>query len=671
MTKPLWCSGYPNLRPRLDQESPLRHYPEAAAEQAAFHAPQPATVANDDMTSHDVREVLDLPADGAGPRPTKKQRTAAPRPNLKGLAREVQNLGGDNPIAIVPEISSFKKRRFGSRKPAAKWEMRPFRNSARQDETLMLRHWRRKDENQAPRRAEQANGEDGENKMETDQKTEEIEDSSFAKFNVKIHIPEYSDDQYASSLTSDTWTKEETDYLLETVRNFDLRWELIWDRYGYEPKTTTDGAGGDGGEDTSTAVVQARKARTMEELKARYYEVAARMMAVTKPVQYMNADEFSLHQMMTAFDPVAEGRRKKFAENQLGRSKEEAREEESLLIEVKRIMARQEKFNYERRELYNRLDYPNTETTQDLSTFKTSNGLQNLLQTLMNVDKSKKRKSLMGTDGQNTPASAGPSAHPGSTPVADPRRESVALSTTSGHRDSISAADGRPERPTKKGSIAQTAERRKLTEQEEQIYGVTTIAERLSSGPTFRYERINKILTTKSNAQHQRITNTLTELDVPARLNMPTKDVVEQMERLLNNVQTLLDLRKISDKLDGEIKLEQAKKAERDKLHAPAQAANKPAQDSLEPSAVDAEVAVNAALTMGGGAIGTTSSAAEVADDAQPDSMNVDQSGDKTADVKQEAVEEKAPRPASSGGHKRSASELSAVSDQSAKRQKK
>ncbi|KAH6652804.1 SWR1-complex protein 4 [Truncatella angustata] len=592
------------------------------------------------MTSHDVREVLNLPNDGAAPRPTKKQRTTAPRPNLKGLAREVQNLGGDNPIAIVPAISSFKKRRFGTRKPAAKWEMRPFRNSARQDGTLILSHWRRKDEIQPPSRPE-PNPQHGQDEMETDQKEEEeLEDSSFAKFNVKVHIPEYSDDQYNSSLVSNSWTKEETDYLLETVRDFDLRWEIIWDRYDYQPKSTEPANGHESGH-ASTAVVQAKRPRTMEELKSRYYEVAARMMTVTKPVQYMNADEIALHKIMTSFDPAAEGRRKIFAENQLGRSKEEAREEESLLIEVKRIVARQDKFNLERRELYNRLDYPQTETTQDLSVFKTSAGLNTLFQNLMNVDKSKKRKSIMGTDGQNTPVSAGPSAHPGSTPAADPRRESIALSTTSGHRDSISAADGRPERPTKKGAIAQPQERRKLTEQEEQIYGVVTTVDRLSSGPTFRYEKINKILTTKSNAQHQRITNTLAELDVPSRLNMPTKDVVDQMERLLNNVQTLLDLRKISDKLDGEIKVEQAKKAERDKTNPPTQPKSKTAGEDTA----------------------ATSAAAASGDAGEAE--------EKAAEVKRESAEDKAPRPTSSGGRKRSASEISGVSDQSSKRQKK
>src|ERR1035438_10502872 len=99
------------------------------------------------MTSHDVRDMLDLPGEAA-PRPAKKQKLSAPRPVLKGLAREVQNLGGDNPIAIVPEATVFKKRRFGARKPAAKWEQRPFTNSARgiDKATFTLRHWRRKED---------------------------------------------------------------------------------------------------------------------------------------------------------------------------------------------------------------------------------------------------------------------------------------------------------------------------------------------------------------------------------------------------------------------------------------------------------------------------------------------------------------------------------------------
>ncbi|KAI1105093.1 hypothetical protein F4804DRAFT_305107 [Jackrogersella minutella] len=607
------------------------------------------------MASHDVRDMLNLPLDG-GSRPAKKQKIGGLRPSLKGLAREVQNLGGDNPIAIVPELSTFKKRRFQSRKPAARWELLPFRNSARDDQSLHLRHWRKQTEDQA--RPQEGQG--GENGTDEKAKSEQLEDSGFAKFNVQVDIPQYSDDQYNTNLKSEEWTKDETDYLFDLVRHFDLRWPLIWDRYEYQPKPSDEVMNGDGEDENdetkpNTAVIQASKARTLEDLKARYYEVAAKMMAVQKPVQYMTQAEFALHEVMANFNPISEAQRKKFAADTLSRSPDEAREEEMLIIEVRRILARQEKLNQERRELYSRLDYPSQD--QDISAFKSSNGLQTLLQNLMNVDKTKKRRSLMEANAANTPASAHPSAHPSnhpaSTPMSETRRESIAASSI-GHRDSIGGGE-RPERPTKKGA---QPERKKLTEQEEQIYGVSH-HDRLPSGPTFRYERINKILTTKSNAQHQRITNTLAELDIPSRLNMPTRAVVEEMEKLLSSIGTLLDLRKTNDKVDAEIRLERAKKAEREKalgISHPKEGAKAGASGGGEK--------VN-----GDGVNGTTNGQKE----KEAHATNGTTNGNKGADgvEKQTSSENKGGRPGSSGGHKRSASVLSGISDKSAKRQKK
>lgn len=669
------------------------------------------------MASNDVREMLNLPADGVGSRPTKKQKGGAPRPNLKGLAREVQSLGGDNPIAIVPEISSFKKRRFGSRKHTAKWEMRPFRNTARDDGSLVLKHWRRKTDGPPPSSATQPPHQDGQSKggegMDMDEGAatpQELEDSSFAKFNVKVDVPQYSDDQYNSTLATYDWTKDETDYLVQTVREYDLRWPLIWDRYEYQPKPPA--SQGEGATDPSTAMVPAPRARSMEDLKARYYDVAAKMMAVQKPVQYMNQAEFALHETMGNFNAADETRRKKFAEALLGRSKEEAREEESLLLEVRRILARTEKFNQERRELYSRLDYPQTETTQDLSTFKTSNGLQTLLQNLMTADKSKKRKSLMASDGQNTPASAGPSANPSSTPTTETRRESVAASAN-GHRDSVASTDPRPEKPSKKGvANNQQPERRKLTEQEEMIYGVST-HDRLPSGPTFRYEKINKILTQKSNAQHARITNTLAELDVPPRLTMPTKAVVDHMERLLLHINTLLDLKKIGDKYDTEIRMEQAKKVEKDKIRAASKAlkegeaakeekqkdedrdkatvakeeaklsTNYATSSSTDPPA-SANASASAPVTATATAIADAALAENSANDtqSQTEKPSTNGEGDKPvkpadsveagepAEAKDAAVKEEGSEE-DKGRQKRSASVLSTASDKNPKRQKK
>ncbi|KAG8428048.1 swr complex subunit [Metarhizium acridum] len=460
------------------------------------------------MTSSDVRDVLNLGDSSSGPRPSKKQKTGPPKPNLKGLAREVLNLGGDNPVSIIPAKNQFKKRRLGGRKPAARWELREFRNSGRDDRSLILRHWRRVDTKdltassgerqqqletqlqdgaQSQTRGQEQNGEKKESEAERD-----IEDSAFAKFNVKIQVPQYSQDQYQVSLQNEDWTKEETDYLMDMASDFDLRWPLIWDRYEYQPPATNGATDADG--DESKAIVPATRPRSMEDLKARYYEVAAKMMAAQKPVQYMTQQEYALHETMAHFNPKQEKLRKEFAMNSMSRSKEEAREEESLLLEIKRIMARNERFNEERRELYNRLDYPRAET--DINPFKSSAGLQTLLQNLMSTDKSKKRKSIMGTD---SPAATGPGAAGAAQNAAGPesgKRESAAASNAA-TREST-AATSTPTAANKKAQQQQerqqqqAPERRKLNSQEEAVYGVTH-HDRLGSGPTFRTEKINKL----------------------------------------------------------------------------------------------------------------------------------------------------------------------------------
>lgn len=147
------------------------------------------------MSSLDVRDVLNLPQDGvgsssAGGRPSKKQKTdasaaagMASRPNLKGLAREVQSLGGSNPIAIVPQmISNFKKKRGVSRKPAAHWELQAFRNSARGDNgSLVLHHWRRQPDTPTTEHPSETTA--------TPDLEMPIEDSAFSRYNVKSRRP--------------------------------------------------------------------------------------------------------------------------------------------------------------------------------------------------------------------------------------------------------------------------------------------------------------------------------------------------------------------------------------------------------------------------------------------------------------------------------------------------
>jgi DNA methyltransferase 1-associated protein 1 len=557
------------------------------------------------MTSHDVRDMLDLPGDG--PRPAKKQKIAAPRPVLKGLAREVQNLSGDNPIAIVPEVTVFKKRRFGNRKPAAKWELRAFKNSARNEDSLTLRHWRRKADIPPAPLVEEGNGE-----QSAPLPVAEVEDSTFAKYNVRVQTPKYDDEQYNTKLRSEEWSRDETDYLMKLVQEYDLRWPVIWDRYEYEPPAPQMEV--DAGEG---AIVPVPKVRTLEDMKARYYFIAAAMMKVNKPPELMNAAEFNLLELMQHFNPAQEAARKKFAEAAFYRTKEEAREEESLLLELKRILARSEKLSEERRELYARLEAPLSHG--NIGVYTSSQGLQQLLQQLMTADKTKKRRSLMGSDGVSP---AGPSGlqQQGSFD----RRDST-------NRESISGPSG--VNNNKKGPSQGISERRQLTAEEEKMYGVKHIDRITSSGPAFRHEKISKPITSKSSIQQQKIANVLTELRISQRLRMPTEEVGKQFEILLQNINALLDQRKLADKLTGEINVAKAVKAEREKKERAERGEPRPGDEDGE---AEAEI------------------------------------GDGEIKV-EDGVREKSAAPSIRAGsvHKRSASVLSGVSDKSTKRQKK
>ena len=552
------------------------------------------------MSSHDVRDMLDLPGDA--PRPTKKQKITAPRPVLKGLAREVQNLSGDNPIAIVPEVTVFKKRRFATRKPAAKWELKSFKNSARNEDSLTLRHWRRKTE-APPVPVNNADGEQSE-----PQPVPDIEDSTFAKYNVRVQTPKYDDEQYNTKLRNEDWSREETDYLMDLVQEYDLRWPVIWDRYDYTPPMPPMEV-----DVAAHAIVPMERVRTMEALKARYYFIAATMMKVNKPPELMNAAEFNLLELMHHFNPAQEAARKRFAEAAFHRTKEEAREEESLLLELKRILARSDKLGQERRELYSRLEAPHSQG--NIGVYTSSQGLQQLLQQLMTADKTKKRRSLMGPDGMSP---AGPGLQQQGS---FDRRDST-------NRESISGPSGSN---NKKGPSQGVSERRQLTADEEKMYGVKHLDRITSSGPAFRHEKITKPITSKSSIQQQKINNVLNELRISTRLRMPTEEVGKQFDILLQNINVLLDQRKLADKLTGEINIAKGLKAEREKKERAERGEPEPADAGSEGAAGDGEIKME------------------------------DSGREKSA----------APSIRAGSVHKRSASVLSGISDKSTKRQKK
>ena len=468
-------------------------------------------------------------------------------------------------------------------------DMTPFRNEARND-GLMLRHWRKRDTS-APNFPATPADSNAASEMETDEKPAKMEAYPFTKFNIKIGGPSYTEEQYETHLKSDKWSKEETDYLVNLAVEYDLRWVIIADRYDYKPSERP--AEGD-----AMAITVQAKSRTMEDMKARYYDVAAKIMVLLHPLTGMSTSEFDLHEKMTKFDPARETTRKKLAEGLLHRTPDEIKEEEILLGELKRIVTNEERFSRERKELYERLQAP--QSTSSTQMYQSSHELTELMKTLLNVDKNnKKRRSLMGPGGDGISSPGGTSSQNFSGP--GDLRQRHSLSGATDKKGSLSGSAGGGQRP--------------LTAREEIKFGVSH-HERLTAGVTFRHEKITKLAQAKSNVQSTKIAAALTELGIPPRLVMPTTRVCAEYERLIGSVNMLLDVRKVGEKVENEIRVLRAAKREDD------------GEQSEQPATSDAPEPVEAKEEAGNEEIG----ARDEEDEDDSDNDNNSEAGDNEND---------------------------------------
>jgi DNA methyltransferase 1-associated protein 1 len=205
----------------------------------------------------DIAQILGDTGQGA---PNAPPASHAPSKAMRitGISRDVMQLLGGNQdpksAALPPIVPSFTKNTtasttetggtevkvkvgnkwISSSKQARQWTWAPFASSSRTD-GAMFRHWVR------------ANV--------------EYTDYPYAKFDIHLDPVTYSDEEYATYLKSDSWTKSETDKLLELARRYELRWALIHDRWlGYYHAE----------EDNSSSAT-----RNLEDLQHRYYSVAA------------------------------------------------------------------------------------------------------------------------------------------------------------------------------------------------------------------------------------------------------------------------------------------------------------------------------------------------------------------------------------------------------------
>lgn len=451
---------------------------------------------------------------------------------------------------------------------------------------------------------------------------------------------------------------------------YDLRWIVIADRYDYQPPEPSS-------QRDAMAITIPTKHRTMEDLKARYYQVTAVAMTLVNPLTSMSESEFAVHEKMTKFDPVVEMKRKQFAEGMLSRSQDDVQEEEMLLAELKRIVKNEEKFMQDRQELYSRLE--TAPSTANVAVNRSYEGLSQLLKTLMEAERNK-RKRLLSGDGSSTPANGAAGANSGG-------------QGDRGQRQSIGG--------DKRSSLSGSGQRQ-LSARDELRYGVTR-HERLTAGVQFRHEKITKLSQAKSNAQTVKIAAALTELGIPARMYMPTAKTTNEYERLIQNINILLDVRKFSEKVDIEIRVLQAQREPTETQDGDIEMKS-PIQ--IDGSAEDKNIADDTALDADADADADAEAEAEAddkdavdkkagsdeddesdeANDGNGDSDNDDEeerprggeAEDEDVDMGEESGDEveseqgsPARTTASTGGRKRSASLISSVSNKSTKRQKK
>lgn len=436
---------------------------------------------------------------------------------LDGMQRELFSLIGENqpPVVVNKSNNKFKSRPDWQQK-ATPWVLAEFEPK----EGLNLKHW--------VRATALADGTSGDR---------------FSKFNTEVQVPEWTDEDYkffpntgfpvetdTSAEQSETekkdpensgnetenkdetnnddnekerdavsttqpnnnkdqpepvpWSLEETRYLFDLVKSYDIRWPVVADRYSF-PGTH----------------------RSVDDLKERYYDVCRCLIKNRPIVKEMGLSPHDEEYLASInFSKENELKRKAHLERLLSRNPQEVAKEEALILEARRLEALSGRIAAEREELTKHLQSHYALNNKPKYDTSTSQGVGQLVQELLN-EKSRK----------------------------------------GGSQAAAATADS-----TK--NVAQVVSKvlnRKLTERELMAYGIsyTEAAKVKHSGVFIRSAKIAPI---RQNIL-PKVKTVLNELGLPLKPVMPTAKLCAQYESLYHSVSTLLEAKKVQDKLEMEV----------------------------------------------------------------------------------------------------------------------
>ncbi|KAI9064844.1 hypothetical protein FKP32DRAFT_1591067 [Trametes sanguinea] len=419
----------------------------------------------------DVRSILSIPnppasGSSSGAQQAKKPQAAERAKKPEGIPRELYALIGPSAPTLAAQ---FAKPRL-KQKPnlggggRVKWEWRPFKNGARSD-GLRLSHWV---------------------KASADPEAE----YPFAKYNIQPPHYVYSQDEYSRLLEDPKWTKEETDYLFELVRQYDARFYVVHDRYEYP---SPEGS-----------------SRTLEDLKDRYFSVCRKLVR-NRPWPGDEASKAALLSSL-AFDKDREVMRKQYVISLENRTPEQIAEEDALYLELEKLKENERRFKKERDELLRTLlgiesGLPDIPVEED--------GLQGL-----STETKKKKKGVAGSVEPQTPITPSASA---STAMPPPQPKKTAKSAA---YDALHCIH--------RYSDAQTSSSSKAPH----------------SPVHLRSTKIPQL----KQATAQRIAQVLNEVGVVHnRLVMPTRDNIARLEAVIHDAGIVVEKKKTLDKLDQDI----------------------------------------------------------------------------------------------------------------------